>query len=255
MRRQGAACVISVTRTIRRRNDRQPYGFLRRHTADSARDRGDPARHGHDSRRRRARRGAAAGRSPRCSGRGLAARQLRVAGRDQQNGAASASTRSIAPRTSRSVSLLVVPPARRHPYTITSPGGSSASIAAARTKTSIAGWTMPAIRRARTSRSPAPGTGPRRVLHPAAADRRHPLRQHDLGDAVDLDPFLATTPRACGAPVRTRTGVVTPSAWVSERAMSANPNTKSRRPQAHTKKIQFVCLREIFVIFVFSWLG
>ena len=41
--------------------------------------------------------------------------------------------------------------------------------------------------RARSRGRQAPAARPRRVLHAAAADRRHPLRQHDLRHAVDLD--------------------------------------------------------------------
>ena len=83
---------------------------------------------------------------------------------------------------------LVVPVGRRHAGS-RSPGlgtGRHLSRPAGRDRLSPAGrWPRSGACGSRGRE--APGARTRRVLHAAAADRRHPLRQHDLRHAVDLD--------------------------------------------------------------------
>ena len=111
------------------------------------------------------------------------------AGRDQQDGRRHRPVRAVPRRRQVAVPLLARR-ARRAPrrrFTITWPGAWSASIAGGRTKPSTGASTTAAIRRMRTLEvAEAAGARARRVLRAAAADRRHPLRQHDLRHAVDL---------------------------------------------------------------------
>ena len=142
-----------------------------------------------DSRRRRARRGAAAGVRGAARRRRLAARQLRHARRHEQDGRRHRPVRALPRRGQVALSVLARRAGRRRDAGARSPRvgtGRHLSRPAGRDGLPAAGRRPRSGARGSRGRE-APGARPRRVLHAAAADRRHPLRQHDLRHAVDLD--------------------------------------------------------------------